>query len=208
MAPNRPTRPLRQEVRVIDVSNENVSGYFLLLEMAFQAERRVAFIQQLLIYRAVRRMTSSTTLPQCLVLIHKWAALLRVTLEAGFVLAEERKSAGFQRLLNVCRRALRRDAFVRFMAVAAAHFPFRHRMMMRQCECCANVQVTLETCFRRLSRIYDRTSSAAGFDVQTPGTVARLAAHVLGVLPLCLKSRVGRCPEVARDLFVAGRALF
>ena len=53
MAAGGPTRPLLQEVRVIDVSNENVSGYFLLLEMALYTKRRVAFIQQALIDRAV-----------------------------------------------------------------------------------------------------------------------------------------------------------
>src|SRR5438876_10725045 len=36
MAARRPTRSLLQEVRVIDVSNENVPWYFLLLEMTFQ----------------------------------------------------------------------------------------------------------------------------------------------------------------------------
>ena len=54
MAASRPTRPLLQEARVIDVSNENVPGYFLLLEMAFYAERRVAFIQQALVDGSVR----------------------------------------------------------------------------------------------------------------------------------------------------------
>jgi len=54
MAAGGPTRPLLEEIRVIDVSNENVSGYFLLLEMALYAKRRVAFIQQALIDRAVR----------------------------------------------------------------------------------------------------------------------------------------------------------
>ena len=44
MAASRPTRALLQKIRVIDVSNENVPGYFLLLEMAFYAERRVAFV--------------------------------------------------------------------------------------------------------------------------------------------------------------------
>ena len=97
---------------MIDVSNENVSGYFLLLEMAFQTQRRVAFIQQTLVNRAVRRMADRATLTECLVLIHKWAALLRVTLEARFVSAQERKAAGFELLLNVRRRAFDRDAFM------------------------------------------------------------------------------------------------
>ena len=50
MAASRPTRPLLQEARVIDVSDENVPGYFLLLEMALQTKRRVAFIQQSLVH--------------------------------------------------------------------------------------------------------------------------------------------------------------
>jgi hypothetical protein len=148
MAASRPTRPLLQEVRVISVANENVAGYFLLLEMAFQTKRRVALIQKALVNRAVRRMTNGAPLPHCLVLIDKRAALLRVTLEAGFVSAQERKAAGFQRLLNVCWRAFDRDPFVRLMTIGTAHFAFGDRMMVRQLECRANFEVTLETCLR------------------------------------------------------------
>jgi hypothetical protein len=54
MAAGRPTRALLQEIRVIDVSDENVSGYFLLLEMAFYAKRRIPFVQQALIDGSVR----------------------------------------------------------------------------------------------------------------------------------------------------------
>ena len=53
MAASRPTRPLLQKIRVIDVSNENVPGYFLLLEMALDTKRRVAFVQQSLVDRAM-----------------------------------------------------------------------------------------------------------------------------------------------------------
>ena len=70
---------------MIDVSDENVARYFLLLEMAFQTKRRVAFIQQALVDGAVRRMADGATLTQRLVLVNKRAALLRVTLEASFV---------------------------------------------------------------------------------------------------------------------------
>src|SRR5215469_645791 len=54
VAAGRPTRPLLQKIRVIDVANENMSGYFLLLKMALYAEGRVTFVQQSLINRAVR----------------------------------------------------------------------------------------------------------------------------------------------------------
>ena len=77
-------------------------------------------------------MADDATLTHCLVLINKRAPLLRMTLEAGLVSAEEPKSAGFEPLLNICWCALGRDPFVRFMAIAAAHLALEHRMVMRQ----------------------------------------------------------------------------
>ena len=129
-------------------------------------------------------MASGATLTHCFVLIDKWPALLRVTLEAGFVSGHESKAAGSELLLNVCGGALNRDPLVRFMAIAAAHLALKHRMMMRQLERCANLQVTLKTSVRRFSRVDDRAGFAAGLDVQTPGAVAGLATHVDGLLCL------------------------
>ncbi len=54
MAAGGPTRPLLQEIRVVDLSNENVTGYFLLLEMTLQTKRGVTFVQQPLVNGAVR----------------------------------------------------------------------------------------------------------------------------------------------------------
>ena len=54
MAAGGPTRALLQEIRVVDVPNENVPGYFLLLEMALYAQRRVTFVQQALIDGSMR----------------------------------------------------------------------------------------------------------------------------------------------------------
>ena len=54
MAASGPTRALLQKIRVVDVADENVPRYFLLLKMAFYAERRVAFVQQALIDGAMR----------------------------------------------------------------------------------------------------------------------------------------------------------
>ena len=132
MAAGRPTRPLLQKVRVIDVSNENVPGYFLFLEMTLYTKRRVAFIQQALIDRAVRGMTDGASLAYRLMLIDKRAALLCVTLETGLVFAQERKTAGFKFLLDIRRSAFDRDAFVYLMTIRAAHFAFEHRMVMWQ----------------------------------------------------------------------------
>jgi len=203
MAPGGPTRPLLQKIRVIDISNENVPRYFLLLKMALQTQRRVTFGQQSLVDRSVGCMADHTTLTHRLMLIYKWAALLCVTLETGFVSAQKSKAAGLKRLLNICRNALGRDPFVRLMAIAAAHLAFKHRMMMRQLKRCPNVQVTLKTGVRRFSRIDDRAGAAAGLNVQTSGPVARLAANVLCVFPFRLEASVSGCPEVAHDPFVA-----
>ena len=128
-------------------------------------------------------MARDTTLAHCLVLINKRPALLCVTLEAGFVSGHESKAAGSELLLNVCGGALNRDPLVRFMAITAAHLALKHWVMMRQLECRANLQVTLETRVRRFSRVDDRALSAASLDMQTSGTVAGLASYIHG--PLC-----------------------
>ena len=165
MAASRPTRPLLQEIRVIDVSNENVPGYFLLLEMAFQTKRRIPFVEQALIDRAVGRMADGATLPHRLVFIDKRAALLCVTLEAGFVCAEERKATGFELLLNVRRSAFDRDALVQLVTISAAHFPFQHRMVVRHLKLCPHLQMTLETSFRRLTWIDNSMRCATALHV-------------------------------------------
>ena len=151
-------------------------------------------------------MASGATLTHCFVLIDKRPALLCVTLEAGFVSAQESKAAASELLLNICRSALDCDPFVRFVAIAAAHLALKHRMMMRQLERRANFQVTLETSVRRLSRIDDRARAAASLNVQTPRPVTRFAAHVLVIFSVRLEASVSGCPEVAHDLFVARRA--
>jgi len=151
------------------------------------------------------------------VLKHERTALLCVTLEAGFVSAQKRKAASFQLLLNIRRRTFDRDSFVRLVTICATHFAFEHRMVVRQGERCANFQMTLETRLRRFTRIDDRVRRAAAFHVQTPRSMAGLAAHVRGLLGsfaafragvahddlFCLQSCVGSSSEIPRDLFVA-----
>src|SRR5437867_6860669 len=133
-------------------------------------------------------MADHTTLTQCLMLVNKRAALLRVALKARFISAQECKAACYEVLLNVCRCAFNRDSLVLVVTIRAAHFAFEHRMVVRQLECRANFQVTLETSLRRFSWVDDRTSPAARFNVQTPGAVARFAAHVLRVFSFRLQS--------------------
>jgi len=206
MAAGRPAGSSLQEVGVIHISDENVSGHFLLLEMTLQAKRCIAFVEQSLVDRAVRRMADHTTLTHRLVLVNKRAALRGVALEAGFVSAQESKTTGFERLLNIRAAAFDRYPLVRIMTIGAAHFAFQHRMMVRQLELRSHFQVALETSFRRLARIDDRTSPAAGFNVQTPRAMARLAANVLCILAFCHQPGMCRGAKVSHDLFMAGLA--
>src|SRR5512133_2199512 len=176
VAASRPASSLRQEVGVVDISNENVSGLFLFLEMAFQAKRCVAFVQQSLVDGAVGRMADHATLTHCLVLVHPGAPLRRVALEAGLVSAQESKAAAFERLLNIRAAAFNGDSLVWVMTIGATHFPFQHRMMVRQLELCPHFQVTLKTGLRIFPRVDDRVRRATALDVQTARPVAGLAA--------------------------------
>jgi hypothetical protein len=189
---------------VIDISDEDMPRRFLLLEMAFQAKRRVTFVEQPLVDGAVRRMADHAALTHRLVLVHKGTALRGVALEASLVSTQESETAASERLLNVGAAAFDRDALMRVVTIGAAHFAFQHRMVVRQLELCPDFQVTLETSFRRLPRINDRMGRATALDVQTARAVAPLAAHVLCILSLRLQSRVRCGTKVAHDLFMAG----
>ena len=93
-------------------------------------------------------MADHAALTQRLMLVNKRAALLGVALEASFVSAQESKAAAFERLLNIGAAAFDRDSLVRVVTIGATHFAFQHWMVVRQLECRANFQVTLETSFR------------------------------------------------------------
>ena len=170
-------------------------------------------------------MADHATLAQCFMLVNERAALLGVTLEAGFVSAQKRKPAAFERLLDVGPAAFDRDSLMRVVTIGATHFAFQDWMVMRQLERGTHFQVTLETSFRRLARIDDRARRASAFYVQTARSVTRLAANVRGLLYSCalcltafsaalvynfrfcsLQSRVRRCSKITHDLFVAGPA--
>ena len=148
MAASRPAGSLLQEARVVDVANEDMPRCPLLLEMAFQTKRGIAFVEQSLVDRAVWRMADHTTLTQCLMLVNKRAALLGVALKTSFVFAQKSEAAGFERLLKIGATAFDCDSFVRVVTIGATHFAFQHWMVVRQLERRTNLQVTLETSFR------------------------------------------------------------
>jgi hypothetical protein len=139
---------LLQEIRVIYISDENMPGLFLLLEMTFQAKRCVAFVEEPLVDGAVGRMADHTALTHRLMLVNPGAALRGVTLEAGFVSAQESKAAAFECLLHIGPAALNRHPDMRIMAISTTHFPFQDRMTMWKLKTRPYFEVTLKTCLR------------------------------------------------------------
>jgi len=167
VATGRPACPLLQEARVIDIRDNNLTAAALLLEMAFQTKRLVAFRQHPLINRPMGRMAGHTPFTERLVLEDKRTPLRRVTLEAGFVLAQQSHAATLERLWKVSPTPFDRVSLVRIMAIGTTHFPFEHRVVMRKLEFCAHFQMTLETSLRRPARVDDRAGRAATCDVET-----------------------------------------
>jgi hypothetical protein len=151
-------------------------------------------------------MADNTALTQCLVFVDKRAALLGVTLEAGLISAQESQTAAFQHLLHIRLRTFNSHPGMRVVTIGAAHFALEHRMMVRQLKRRANFQVTLETSFRRLTRIDNSVRRTSALYVETAGTVAGLTANVLRVFALCLEPRMRGRAKIAHDLFVAGPA--
>lgn len=72
----------------------------------------------------------------------------------------------------------------------------------------AYFEVALETGVGRFARIDNVSTAAASFHVQTAGTVARLASHVLGVLPLGLQPCMRCRAKFLRDFAVTRIASF
>ena len=117
MTASRPARSLGQEAGVIDIPNENSARNFLLLEMAFQAERLIALVQHSLVDRAVRRMANDAAFANRFVLVNEWTALRSVTLHAGVIHTHEGDPAADDRLVQTSAAAFNRLALVRIVAI-------------------------------------------------------------------------------------------
>lgn len=153
------------------------------------------------------RVAADAAFAQGVVFENKRSFLGEMTLEAGLVLAEQRDAATFYLLRKSGAAPFDGRALVRIMAIGATDLAFQNRMVMRQLELGPHFQVTLETGLRRFLRINDRVRPAAALHVQATRAMARFAAHVLRVVALRFQARVRRRAEIARDRFVAGRAL-
>lgn len=151
-------------------------------------------------------MATDATFADGFVFENKRAALRGVTLEARVILAEQSHASSFEALWKIRAASLDRVALVRVVAIGATHFPFQHRMVMRQLKRGAHFRVALEASGRRFSRIDDCAFLAAALDVQAAGAVTRFATNVLGVVSLSFQARVSGRPEITRDRFMAGGA--
>lgn len=90
-------------------------------------------------------MATDTAFAQRFVLENKWAALGGVALKTGFVLSEKGDAATPDRLRQTGPAAFDCAAGVRIVTIGATHFPFEHRMAVRQLESRAHFEVALET---------------------------------------------------------------
>jgi len=154
----------------------------------------------------MRRMTGHTTFAQRLVLENEWTSLRGMTLEAGFVLAQQANAATLEPLGETGAAPLYGRADMRIMTIGTTYFAFQHRMMVRQLELCAHFQVTLKTGLRRFARIDDRLGRSPALDMQTPRSVTRFATNVLRVVSLRLQTSVRCRGESSGDRLVTGRA--
>jgi hypothetical protein len=165
------------------------------LEVALQAKRVVALHKHLLIHRTVHRMARGAAFAHRFVLEHERSALRRVALGAALRFGSVREGT-----------TMRGVAAMRIVAIAATDFAFEHRMVVRQVELAAFVEVTLETRLRRLAGIENRLARPARLVMQAAWSVARLAADLIGIGPGRLQPRMRGQMKIARDLLVALRA--
>ena len=169
----------------------------LLLEMALQAERRIALREHALIHGTMWLVTDETTFARRFVFVNVRPALDGVTLKTGLILSHERSAPGDDRV-----------ALVGIMTICAAHFAFEDGMMVGQIELAPLVQMAVEAGFRRFLRINYRGSRPPRLVMDAARAMTRFTAHVEGVGPACSEFGVRRSGEIARDILVALSAAF
>lgn len=155
----------------------------------------------------MRRMAAHATFAKRLMLKHERPPLRRVTLEAGFVLAQQGHSPALARLGHACSASFDRISFVRIMTIGATDLVLEDRMMVRHVEFRPDLQVALEARLRRPARIDDGAGRAAALNMKAARPMAGFAANILRSVPDCLETRVGGRVKIARNDFVTGLAV-
>ena len=136
-------------------------------------------------------MAGGATFAHGLMLKNKWPALLGVALRASLMLRRQCCAATFDGI-----------PFVRIVAIAATHLAFNNRVMIRKSELTTLVEVTLETSFRRFSRIDNRVCRAATLIVNAARSMTGFTADVFRVNAFRFQARVRRSLEIACDFHV------
>lgn len=133
VAASGPTGALLHAQGVVGAANEKLAAGHL-LEVAFQAEVGVPLGQQFGVDGPMSRVAGRAAFPHGFMLEDKRTALGGMATEAAFVFGEQRgAAAGVNR------------AFMRRMAIGAAHAAFGHGMMAGEAELAAHISMALET---------------------------------------------------------------
>ena len=133
MASATPAGALTQKGRVILTPDDDASADLLLLEMAPEAQRRVALAQELRIDGAVRPVADGASLAHRFVDEYVRAALGGMAGQAGLAFAQQCRAAPFHG-----------RAFVWRVAIAAGDPAFEDRVMAGGMELSALVEMTLK----------------------------------------------------------------
>jgi hypothetical protein len=191
MTTGRPAGAAGKAGRVILPADKNLSRD-LLLEMAFQAEGRIALREHALIHGTMWLVTDEATFARRFVFVNVGPALDSVTLKTGLILSHERSAAGDDRV-----------ALMGIMTISAVHFAFEDGMMVRQIELAPLVQMAVEAGFRGFPRIDYRGTRSPRLVMDAARAMARFTAHVEGVGAGRSEFGVRRSGEVTRNILVA-----
>ena len=172
VAARRPAGAAADIVRVPFIPEINFSRRGLHLRVAFDAEVRVALVEQLSREGAVRRVAGHAAFAQGFVTENVRLALLAMAVGARLV--ESRECEAALGLVDV--------EAVGVVALAAVELAFEDLMMMRQAELGVGLDVAGEARFRRLARVDDELVAAlpTGLNVLAARPVAGLAAGLAG----------------------------
>ncbi len=166
MAARRPPGALEQAAGMIAAADDNPAGRGLLLEMALEAEILIALHQHPLVDGAVNGVAGRATLAHRLVLEYERTSLRSMASAAGVKFGGQRSAAALDHL-----------SLVRVVTIGATDLPFQNRMMIREIELAALVQMALEAGLGGILRVHDRAGLAAGLDVERCRAMARLALN-------------------------------
>lgn len=177
---------------VILAADEKLPVRPLFLEMALEAEDGIPLREEPCIHGTVGLVAGGATFPDGFVLKGERAALRDMAASAGILLGGQGRAATRDRL-----------AFVRVVAVSAAHLAFGYWVMVWKSEPSLDVEVALEANLRRFVGIDDRSPGATGLVMRAARAVAGLTTNIHGVRALGLQSSMRGGVEVSRDLLVA-----